>query len=292
MPANSPSTAIVRARFLFWLDFCLLIAVTLLQTPRGTSLAGHEWLGVAFAALVAVHLLVNWHWIVSTLHRIMTPGSRRARINALLNGTLFIFMALTVFSGLAISEVVLPLAGVEPNILRAWRQLHSVLATLSLVIVGFHLALNWDWITAVVRKRLPLARASRAAAVHELDAPEAAELGQHETEPHDSPVPSLMKTIGFRDLATSARRLGVLAVTVIAMWASCFVLIEMTSSATIQDSARGAAPVPALHSEQRPRREQVWATPKLKALPREFGIELFIIAVATVAGRKLLRLRL
>jgi hypothetical protein len=87
--------AILRTRFLVWLDASLLVAFAPLQTPRGTGLAGHEWLGVALAAMVAVHLLVNWRWIVTTLQRTITPDSRRARINALLNGTLFVFMALT-----------------------------------------------------------------------------------------------------------------------------------------------------------------------------------------------------
>ena len=292
MAAKRWSTGIVRTRFLFWLDLCLLVAVVLLQTPRGTSLAGHEWLGMAFAALVTLHLLVNWRWIVGTLRRIVTYGSRRTRINALLNGTLFIFMALTVFSGLAISEVVLPLAGLEPSILRAWRQLHSLFATLSLVIVGLHLALNWNWITAVARKRLLMAGSDTADAAGE---PEAAEAGEHNDRETDHPVwslPAVMKAIGFQDVVTSGRRLVVLAVTVIAIWASCFGLIKLTASATIRDGATVSAAAPAQHSEQRPRRERLWATPQLTALPLEVGIQLLIVAIATVVGRTLLRLRL
>jgi cytochrome b561 len=147
---------VIRARVLFWLDGILLLAVAVLQSPRMSSLAVHEWLAIAFAVLVGLHLLVNWRWIVKTLRRIVVPDSTRARINAVLNGLLFIIMTITLFSGLAISEVVMPLAGVTTSALRAWRQLHNVLASLGLGVVGFHVALNWDWIAGVVRKGILL----------------------------------------------------------------------------------------------------------------------------------------
>lgn len=142
----------IRARLLFWLDSLLLLAVAVLQSPRMSSLAVHEWLAVAFAVLVGLHLLVNWRWIVKTLRRIVVPDSMRARINAALNGLLFIMMTITVFSGLAISEVVMPLAGVTTSTLIAWRKLHNLMASLGLGVVGFHVALNWDWIAGVVKK--------------------------------------------------------------------------------------------------------------------------------------------
>jgi hypothetical protein len=147
---------VIRTRLLFWLDSILLLAVAVLQSPKMSSLAVHEWLALAFAVLVGFHLLLNWRWIVKTLRRIMVPDSTRARINAALNGLLFIMMTITVFSGLAISEVVMPLAGVTTSTLIAWRKLHNLMASLGLGVVGFHLALNWDWIAGVVRKGILL----------------------------------------------------------------------------------------------------------------------------------------
>lgn len=154
----------IRARVLFWLDLILLLSMAILQSPRMSSLAVHEWLAVAFGALIGAHLLVNWRWIVKTLRRVVVPDSRRARINAVLNGTLFVMMTLTLFSGLAISEVVMPLMGVTTSTLIAWRKIHNLLASLSLGVVGFHVALNWDWIVGVVRKGILLRAPSGAAA--------------------------------------------------------------------------------------------------------------------------------
>jgi Domain of unknown function (DUF4405) len=289
-------TAIVRLRFLFWLDAVLLVAVAALQTPRATGLAGHEWLGLAFGAIVAVHLLVNWRWIVGTLRRITSPGSRRAKINLLLNGTLFVFMALTVFSGLVISEVVLPLIGLQPSTLRAWRQIHNLFSTLSVVIVGFHLGLNWDWIAGVIRRRLLVHGMSQPTVSEVIAAP-----SEHkEGEADHRASRSLMKTLGLQDLGTACRRFGVLALTVMALWACCFALIESTASKAIRDRERDPA-VASLRSdyapqgdsgEQRSRQERDRAKPNLTDLPKEVGIQLLIIAIAAVVGKKLLRLRL
>lgn len=141
-----------RAQFLFCLDLLLLLAMAFLQEPRRTSLAGHEWLGIAFAGLIVVHLLLNWRWIVAALTRVRASDSRRARISAALNTLLFVLMAIAVLSGLAISEVVLPLTGLASSGLAAWRGVHSFVAGSAVAVVGLHVALNWDWITRVVRK--------------------------------------------------------------------------------------------------------------------------------------------
>jgi hypothetical protein len=142
-----------RARYLFSLDVILLLAIAVLQEPRRTSITGHEWLGVAFAALLFIHILVNWRWIVTTFGRIRASEPRRSRINAALNGALFIIMVITVLSGVAISEVLLPLVGASRSDHIAWVKIHSFFAGTALAIVGLHLALNWDWIAGMLRKR-------------------------------------------------------------------------------------------------------------------------------------------
>ena len=141
-----------RSRYLFSLDVILLLAVAVLQEPRRTSISGHEWLGIAFAALLALHILLNWRWIVATLGRIRSTEPRRSRINASLNGALFVVMVITVLSGIAISEVLLPLVGLARSDHFAWMKIHSFFAGTALAIVGLHVALNWDWIAGMLRK--------------------------------------------------------------------------------------------------------------------------------------------
>ena len=140
-----------RARFLFVLDAVLLLIALLLQSPRPTGIAAHEWLGIVILPLLAVHLLVNWRWIIKTLHR-LRANTRRARVNSLLNGLLYVDFVLATISGLVISEVALPAAGIQPSTLAAWRQVHAFISNMSIWIVGLHLGLNWDWVLNVWRK--------------------------------------------------------------------------------------------------------------------------------------------
>lgn len=199
-----------RTRFLFWLDVVLLLALAPLQEPRTTGLPGHEWLGIAFVAVIALHLLVNWRWIVSTLRRVMVGDSRRARINAALNGTLFVTMAVTVFSGLMISAVALPPFGLEPSGLRVWRPLHSLMAGIALAVVGLHVGLNWDWIVGAVRKLR--GRVSQ---------PETGGGG-------------FLKRLGLGDLASVAQRTALLALTTVALCGATLLLVKSTASARVR----------------------------------------------------------
>jgi cytochrome b561 len=150
----------VRMRLLLLLDVVLLVALALLEEPKFTSLGGHEWLGILFAALLVIHLVVNWRWIAATVARMRAGGSRRARTNAALNGALFVMMVVTVLSGAASSEVVLPLTGLAPSELAVWQRMHNLLSQLTLGVVGLHVALNWDWVMSAVRRGI-VGRAGR-----------------------------------------------------------------------------------------------------------------------------------
>jgi hypothetical protein len=292
-----------RIRFLCWLDFFLLVTVAVLQTPRATGIVSHEWIGMLFGPVIALHLLVNWHWITNTLRCLMAPRSWRARINGLLNATLFVVMVLTVFSGLTISEVLLPLTGLQPSALSAWRQLHSLLSNLGLVIVGFHLALNWDWILGVVRTRLRVHHLRDPAAIAALDVSRLADSGAQANEPtHATTATPTMKALGLQDWRAIFRRLMAIGFVVVILSALCFALVESLAAQTIRRGtvvsmerlADHGAPGKTVGVEPRvpDREEGVWAVPDLAALPQEAGIALLIVGAAAVVGRILFRFRL
>ena len=134
------------------LDAMLLVAFVLLVSVHMTGLRIHEWLGIAFVLLVLVHLLYSWRWILTHTRRIFSGGSRRARINYLLNVTLFIIVMIVVISGLVISQAALPSLGIATIDDGAWRTLHNKSQTWALVAVGVHIAMNWTWIRAALRR--------------------------------------------------------------------------------------------------------------------------------------------
>ncbi len=134
-------------------DAVLLGIFLLLMAPRITGLALHEILGVAMAGLVVIHLLLSWRWIAVTSRQMFRDATARRRINYAINLALFVLVVLVIASGLVISEVVLPWAGVTTIDDRAWRALHNQSLNWLMLCAGLHLAMNWGWVARTVGAR-------------------------------------------------------------------------------------------------------------------------------------------
>jgi hypothetical protein len=150
-----------RLKTTFWLDVMLLVSVCALQAVRFTGLVLHEWLGLAMVGMVFAHLLFSWSWIASLSRRMFAVQSARARINYLLNLGLFAAVTAVIFSGILISQKAIPaLIGTTaaPDMDWRWDSLHNVFSQAVVMLSGFHLAINWDWVLAAGEKlfgRLP-----------------------------------------------------------------------------------------------------------------------------------------
>ena len=144
-----------RLKITFWLDATLLVSICALQTVRFTGLVLHEWLGLAMVCMVLAHLLLAWSWIASQSRRFFTLQSIRARINYLLNLSLFAAVTAVIFSGVLISQKAIPaLTGskVAPDMNWRWDTLHNQFSNVVLILAGFHLAINWEWVLAAGEK--------------------------------------------------------------------------------------------------------------------------------------------
>jgi hypothetical protein len=140
-----------RLKLTFWLDVTLLVSVCILQTVSFTGLVLHEWLGLAMVGMVLAHLLLAWSWIASQSRRLFTLQSVRARINYLLNLTLFAGITAVIFSGILISQKAVPaLTGTRaaPDMDWRWDWLHNQFSQAVVLFSGLHLAINWDWVLA------------------------------------------------------------------------------------------------------------------------------------------------
>jgi cytochrome b len=152
---KSAKTAQWRLKMTFWLDLTLLASVCALQTVSFTGLVLHEWLGLAMVGMVLAHLLLAWSWIASTSRRLFAAQSVRARINYLLNLSLFAGVTAVIFSGILISQKAIPaLTGTKaaPDMDWRWDTLHNQFSQFVLLLAGFHLAINWDWALAAAEK--------------------------------------------------------------------------------------------------------------------------------------------
>lgn len=152
----------LRNRLSLWLDTILLLAFSVLMVTDFTGLPIHEWLGIALIPAILFHLLLQWPWIATRTRRLAQPRTGRTRVNYAINLVLFLSMVATIQSGLVISRIVMPsfVAGWLGD--RRWGQVHGWASSVLLLMVGLHVALNWDWILAVVRKRLRLSPGTSA----------------------------------------------------------------------------------------------------------------------------------
>jgi Domain of unknown function (DUF4405) len=144
-----------RLKITFWLDLTLLASVCALQTVSFTGLVLHEWLGLALVGMFVAHLLFAWSWIASQSRRFFLQQSFRARINYLLNLSLFASVTAVIFSGILISQKAIPLltgTNAAPHMDWRWDTLHNQFSAIVVMLSAFHLAINWDWVLAAGQK--------------------------------------------------------------------------------------------------------------------------------------------
>jgi len=120
--------------------------------PRSSGIPIHEWLAISILAVLVVHLLLSWDWIVQTTRRFLGKLNTQTRLNYLLNWSLFIDVMLLMLSGLVISEVVMPTLGIGLPRNFAWRGLHEFSANLFIILLGLHTALHWSWVADTFKR--------------------------------------------------------------------------------------------------------------------------------------------
>jgi cytochrome b len=144
---HSDKSVAWRLKVTFWLDVMMVVSICALQTVRFTGLVFHEWLGLAMVAMILAHLLFSWSWIASQSRRLFTLPSIRARINYLLNLSLFALVTAVISSGILISQKAIPALTrrkAEPGMDWRWDVLHNQFSACVLMLVGLHLAMNWE----------------------------------------------------------------------------------------------------------------------------------------------------
>jgi hypothetical protein len=130
-----------RLKTTFWLDVALLVSIAALQTVSFTGLVIHEWLGLAVVGVVFAHLLFSWSWIASLSRRLFAVQSARARVNYLLNLSLFAAVTAVIFSGILISQKAVPaLLGTKaaPAMDWRWDYLHNLFSPFLVSIARFN----------------------------------------------------------------------------------------------------------------------------------------------------------
>jgi hypothetical protein len=135
------------------IDSGLLIVFLVATAPQFTGISWHEWLSLALAVVVIVHMVLHWQWIVAVATHLFKKATWSSRFSFVLNTLLFIAFTLVTYSGIAISEEAMPFLGIGMFDNRAWRFLHHTFSNISLIIIAMHVALHWQWIVNLFRQR-------------------------------------------------------------------------------------------------------------------------------------------
>jgi Domain of unknown function (DUF4405) len=139
------------------IDIILTISFLALMSTTLTGQFLHEWWGTLLILIVIVHLLAQWDWAGSLTRGFLARLAPRVRVNYLLNWLLFIAAVLVLVSGLAISQIVLPtvhlsVVGRNSSIYGFWHQMHTLSASIVLVLAAVHLGMNWRWVLSAVQQ--------------------------------------------------------------------------------------------------------------------------------------------
>ena len=126
------------------IDAVALVAYVIVSLPSLTGVAPHEWLGLAVAVVLIVHLAQHLGHVVSSVRRAASPGHARAvrAGRAVLAVLLGIALAVCVTSGVMVSGAVLPTLGLYAEGYYFWNPLHAVSAKVLLALLLIHLFIN------------------------------------------------------------------------------------------------------------------------------------------------------
>lgn len=128
------------------LDIVIFSAMLAITNPRLTGNTIHEWLGVSLIAAIITHLLFNWDWIVNVTKTFFKKLFHESRLNYVINLLFFIAMTGSFFSGLLISKDVMSALGIQLDVSRGWKSIHTLTSDGSVILLGLHVALHWKWI--------------------------------------------------------------------------------------------------------------------------------------------------
>ncbi len=134
------------------IDIAIFSAFLAASNPVFTGLAVHEWLSVAFIAVLVTHILLHWAWIAALTTTFFKKLFHSSRLNFVVDGFLFVAMTAAMLSGIVVSRTVLATLGITISASPAWRSIHSLSANASLVFVALHFALHWNWVVSSVKR--------------------------------------------------------------------------------------------------------------------------------------------
>jgi len=136
----------------FILDATIFSSFLVVANPVLTGMTMHEWLALAFAAAILVHLLFHWKWLVTITKQFFKKLLHQSRLNYVIDALFFVSMTTAMFSGLMISKSIMTTLGIHLDVGRSWKTIHTLASDISLILLGLHFALHFKWVVNSLKR--------------------------------------------------------------------------------------------------------------------------------------------
>jgi hypothetical protein len=138
------------------LDIIMIITSVLLYNSHVLLLNFHEIAGISILGVFIIHCLLNGKWIAAVTGKLF---SRTLPAKTVFSYWVTALLAISflgiVISGVLFSKVLFP--GIAEAVGDGpWRIIHVFLSALSLILLGIHLGLYWDFVKKMTKKAIRL----------------------------------------------------------------------------------------------------------------------------------------
>ena len=135
------------------LDVIMISILVLLYNSHVFAMAFHEITGLVIGSLFIIHCLFNKKWIAAITTKFFSKSlAPRIRIGYIIDLLLVISFLLIIISGIRTSQVLFPMLADGKD--SPWRSVHHFFAGVSIILVGVHLGLHWDFVSNMLKKML------------------------------------------------------------------------------------------------------------------------------------------
>ena len=133
-------------------DFVILVGLLIALEPGITGIAVHEWLSIALAITMIVHILLHWDWVINVGVKFFKKLFHSSRLQFVVDVVLLVAFVLVMLSGILISRSVLSVLGIHLQVSRIWELLHRMSADVTLLLTAVHFAQHWSWIVYATKR--------------------------------------------------------------------------------------------------------------------------------------------
>lgn len=138
--------------FKFIFDLVMTFLLLLMYKKNLISMSFHEIGGIIACVLFITHILLNGKWVLAVSKKLFSKElSWKLRLSYIVDFLLLIDVTAILVTGLGINKTI---SSSLAFLSGGGKMLHFFVGGLSIVLVGIHLGLHWNWIKSTVRGKM------------------------------------------------------------------------------------------------------------------------------------------